>query len=223
METKKENKINIGKIIQAGKAIKAIFTAVLSLIICFIIGVLVVTNSTDLDTIKNTYIFIGILGLILNIFVLYNLYEAGDNLVNVNLLPKGVANYNSIIADLNVNNSRTGKFAEGGIIVYTDQKGEHGLVCSKIDLGKATWDDAINLCESFEVDGFSDWRLPNNDELMLIQDKLFANNLENNSNQYYWSATEAGSDAAWLLGHGQKHKVHSSKQVFYHVLAVRSF
>lgn len=218
-----ENKINIEKIVQAGNAIKAIFTAALSLIICFIIGVLVATNSTDVNTIKNIYMLCGILSLILNIVILYNLYEAGDNLVNVNLLPEGVANYNSIIAELNVNNSRTGEFAEGGIIVYTDQNGEHGLVCSKIDLGKATWDEAIKLCESFELDGFSDWRLPNNDELMLIQDMLFSNNSENNSNQYYWSSTEAGSDDAWLLCHGQKQKVHGSKQGFYHVLAVRSF
>ena len=71
MESMNENKINIEKIVQAGKAIKAIFTTVLLLIFCFAIGILVATNSTDSDTIKNTYILIGILSLILNIVVLY--------------------------------------------------------------------------------------------------------------------------------------------------------
>ncbi len=205
-----ENKINIEKIVQAGKAIKAIFTTVLLLIFCFVIGILVATNSTDSDTIKNTYILIGIMSLILNIVVLYNLYEAGDNLVNVKSLEEEEHDNYSVITELEIKKSRTGNFADGGIIVYTDNNEEHDLICSKVDLGKATWDDAKNLCKSYDSDGISDWRLPNINELILIQTFLYSNNLLGNSNQYYWSSTESSSDGVWLLQHGQNKKVYGN-------------
>jgi hypothetical protein len=219
--------IDINRIVKAGKAIKIVFYAILIMICCSIFSlILLVAANGDLkedEIIKLTYAFMAIVGLVLNIIILTNLYEAGDNLVNVVSIPVVEANYNSVIEKLNVNITRTGEFGEGGIIVYTDQNGEHGLVCSKMELGEATWNDSNKLCESYESDGFSDWRLPNINELLLIQNMLFSNKSENNNNQYYWSSIEAGSDDAWLLGHGQKQKVHSSKQGFYHVLAVRSF
>jgi hypothetical protein len=213
-----DNKINIEKIVQAGKAIKAIFTTVLLLIICFIIGYLVATNSTDLDTIKSTYTLIGIVSLLLNFVVLYNLYEAGDNLENVTSLQPG--DYNSLIEKLNVNTTRTGEFSEGGIIVYTDQNGEHGLVCSKIELGKTTWEDAQKLCEIYESDGFTDWRLPSKDELQLIFSFQKARNFDRN---FYWSSTEFNQTNLWGLNFGNGEWNNISKYTTFNVCAVRSF
>jgi hypothetical protein len=218
METKKENKINIEKIIQAGKAIKAIFTAVLSLIICFIIGFLVATNSTDLDTIKSTYTLIGIVSLLLNFVILYNLYEAGNNLENVTSLQEG--DYNSLVEKLNVNTTRTGEFAEGGIIVYTDQNGEHGLVCSKIELGKTTWDEAKKLCENYENDGFNDWRLPNKDELQVIFSTRTIRSFDRN---FYWSSTEFNQTNLWGLNFADGDWNYFYKNATFNVCAVRSF
>jgi hypothetical protein len=218
MQTKNDKKINVNKIIQAGKSIKAIFTAVLSLIVCFIIGVLVATNSTDLDTIKNTYTFIGIVSLILNLVVLYNLYEAGNNLANVTSHQEG--DYNSLIEKLNLNTTRSGEFTEGGIILYTDQNGEHGLICSKIDLGKTTWDDAIKLSERFEVDGYTDWRLPSKDELQLI---FSFQKVRSFDRDFYWSSTEFNQTNLWGINFANGDWNYFYKNAIFNVCVVRSF
>jgi hypothetical protein len=70
------------KIQDAGKSIKAIVKTTLFLIVCLVVGFFVIYNAKSIDTLKNTYVFIGIATLILNIIILINLFYAGDSLEN---------------------------------------------------------------------------------------------------------------------------------------------
>lgn len=69
-------KIEINNIVTAsaaGRALQIIFAAVLILDLITIIGIVVATSSKDLDTIKYTCIILGIIGLICNYGLTYNL------------------------------------------------------------------------------------------------------------------------------------------------------
>ena len=66
----------------AGKSLKNIVFASIFLILFTTIGIFNSLSSNDPETIKNTYLFIGIASLICNISILYNLYSAGDHLEN---------------------------------------------------------------------------------------------------------------------------------------------
>ncbi len=72
--------INPSNIISAGKAIKNVVYTTLLMITFAVIAFLIVRSSRDLETIKNTYIFIGLLSLICNIIILFQLYSAGNSL-----------------------------------------------------------------------------------------------------------------------------------------------
>ena len=67
----------------AGTALKNIVYAVLLLILFTTTGIFISVSSTaDKETINNTYLFLGIISLICNISILFNLYSAGDHLEN---------------------------------------------------------------------------------------------------------------------------------------------
>lgn len=66
----------------AGTALKNIVYAATILILFTTIGIYISVFSSDPQTIKNTYLFLGIVSLICNISILYNLYSAGDHLEN---------------------------------------------------------------------------------------------------------------------------------------------
>ena len=180
MDLTKEKKIN--DLIKTVKLIKTIIFVAFILIFCIIIGTVIISNSTSIDPIANIYILIviGSLGLISNLLILFNLYEAEYTLE--------IANSDQ---DDFINNSRTGELAEGGIIVYNHPNGEHGLVCSKTELGKAKMEDAKVICLDYENDGFTDWRLPDKDELHLIYSMLHENQIGNFEDKFFWSSSES--------------------------------
>ncbi len=69
-----------------------------------------------------------------------------------------------------------------------------------------TWQAAIDRCEALELDGYSDWRLPNINELKSIVDRSKVNpaiavGFENTSSNYYWSSTsyEKNKSYAWVV------------------------
>jgi hypothetical protein len=66
----------------AGTSLKNIVYTAIVLILCTTIGIFISATSEDLETIKNTYIFLGILSLICNILILNSLYTAGEHLEN---------------------------------------------------------------------------------------------------------------------------------------------
>ena len=51
----------------------------------------------------------------------------------------------------------------GGIIIY--EKAGHGLVAAPTDLGRMDWHSAKKACDDLKLNGFSDWHLPNQEEL----------------------------------------------------------
>jgi hypothetical protein len=60
----------------------------------------------------------------------------------------------------------------GGFIIYEEDG--HGLVISVCDIAFLSEpDEAIQVCESLNFNGYNDWFLPNYDELMLIKNNLF--------------------------------------------------
>jgi hypothetical protein len=66
----------------AGTSLKNIVYAAIFLILFTTIGIFISVSSKDPETIKNTYLFLGIVSLICNISILFNLYSAGDHLEN---------------------------------------------------------------------------------------------------------------------------------------------
>jgi len=71
---------------------------------------------------------------------------------------------------------------------------------------KMNWQEAIDYCQSLNLGGYSDWRLPNKNELISIVDyskynPAIDNQFQNTISYYYWSATSNGSssNAAWYV------------------------
>jgi len=69
-----------------------------------------------------------------------------------------------------------------------------------------TWMDAINYCESLNLNNKDDWRLPNINELFSIIDESAYNPSIDNifhyiSSEYYWSSTVStfNLEKVWLI------------------------
>ena len=69
-----------------------------------------------------------------------------------------------------------------------------------------TWQSAITYCETLNIGGHSDWRLPNINELKSIVDRskeepTIVNGFGSTSSSYYWSSTtyESSKDRAWAV------------------------
>ena len=72
---------------------------------------------------------------------------------------------------------------------------------------KFTWMDAINYCENLDLDGNSDWRLPNINELISLVDDTIYNPaidrtfVNTNTSSWYWSSTSHVHDSkvGWIV------------------------
>ncbi len=71
---------------------------------------------------------------------------------------------------------------------------------------KKSWTDAINYCEDLTLSGYTNWYLPNINELYLLTDKntnnpSISNVFQNTINQTYWTSTtmRAWLDEAWSV------------------------
>jgi len=69
-----------------------------------------------------------------------------------------------------------------------------------------SFENAINYCESLVLDGYSDWRLPNFNEIYTLVDRNISNPalnpiFQNVPNGKYWSSTtvESNSDKGWVI------------------------
>ncbi|EAT58767.1 hypothetical protein CferDRAFT_0694 [Chlorobium ferrooxidans DSM 13031] len=103
------------------------------------------------------------------------------------------------------NAAALGDATGGGIVFFVDKTGEHGLIAARQDLpghsaginydGFFTWKDAKKGCENLELNGFSDWFLPNKEQLnQLFAARVLVGGFGGSD---YWSSTENGSKAAW--------------------------
>ncbi len=230
MEPSNQNNIDIEKIIQAGKSIKAIVYTILIMIFSAFLIMLVIFNSNavEVEFLESTYTIIGILGLTLNIYILYSLFRAGSNLENVKLSSKEQHNKN--IIKNNISNSPVSKsnilgrveMTKKEIIIYTDELDKHGLVFSKNNLGSANWDDAKKLCKDYNDGGYSDWRLPNKEELQLFNNWKLNNNSSVIVN-IFWSSEENDETSAYYQDIKTGYFHSSNKTYDRYVRAVRSF
>lgn len=74
--------INPTYIVSAGRNIKSVVYVVLAMTLSVVGAILTASSSTNPDTIKNTYLFLGAASLTCNIIILFTLHSAGDNLEN---------------------------------------------------------------------------------------------------------------------------------------------
>jgi len=96
------------------------------------------------------------------------------------------------------------------------------------DIGRGTWSEAKEHCESLSLEGYRDWRLPNIDELMSISDKTryepaIKEVFKHTKNAIYWSSTEHKNDysQAWLVYFGNGDVYYDNKSDKEYVRCVR--
>ncbi len=180
-------------------------------------------SAKDLETAN--YFFM-VLYLLCAFIIMMCFLSAGKNLSSCEELEADVipnVESEKLLLKLNMTKSSSGKLANGGIIVYSDEKGEHGLVCSNNDLGNANWNSAKQLCDNYNEAGFSDWRLPTKDELQLIYLLLHRRKIGGFADNYYWSSTDDYSNYAWRQYGSSGDQTSLSKDGSCNVRAVRAF
>ena len=95
-----------------------------------------------------------------------------------------------------------------------------GLVVQLEDLGSASWNDASSMCENSTVAGYTDWRLPTIDELMVIYNNKDI--IPGLSTGTYWSSTDAGQGVHKTLNMGSGATYSTRHSTICKVRAVRS-
>lgn len=118
---------------------------------------------------------------------------------------------------------------QGGIIVYKNNN--HGLIIAKQDAPKdMIWEMAKYYCENLEIDGYKDWRLPNNFEWIQIY-KFWKASKRGNLDELnvWWSLTDGGRQFGKLTAYiqyftdGSQEKCGDRESDKYSVRAIRSF
>ena len=96
------------------------------------------------------------------------------------------------------------------------------------DANKKSWSEAVAVCKDLTLDGKTDWRLPNLNELNSITDKTKVSpamnvTFVNNDSRHYWSSTtdEANSSKAWYSYFGCGCNDVQDKTTTYNVRCVR--
>jgi len=89
----------------------------------------------------------------------------------------------------------------GGTIFFTD--GSFNMEYSR-ELGEDTWIEAYKAAKDYQGGGFTDWRLPDKNELSYIYRHLRQKNLGDFNGDYYWSTTKipngTGYDYFYISG-----------------------
>ena len=123
-----------------------------------------------------------------------------------------------------------GEQYQGGIVFYVDGTGQHGLVAAKEDMrghspdmmkdGNFNWSDAKEACNNLVSNGYSDWFLPNEEQLNQLY--LHQDDVGGFAPYFYWSSTEIG-DLAGCQYFGNKNQGFNFKMIPCRVRPVRAF
>ena len=87
----------------------------------------------------------------------------------------------------------------------------------------ANWDSAIQRCKSMNYGGFTNWRLPDRNELDLMYKNLKQKYLGGFEIDWYWSSSQASNTSAWSQNFNNGGQNESSKSPTNRVRAVRAF
>jgi hypothetical protein len=105
-----------------------------------------------------------------------------ESMTNLSVNPRGIVS----------------NYKNGGYIVF--EKNGHGLVAALFDLGDGIdWNSAYEACNELDINGYSDWRLPDEDELWLIYKYLGGKGIGGfkSPGRYYWSSTFSSYDGSY--------------------------
>ena len=113
----------------------------------------------------------------------------------------------------------------GGVVLYVDGTGQHGLIAAKSDAtvkekGFFSWYSAKVAANAF-VEGYSDWLLPNKEQLHQIY--IHRSSLAGIDATYYWSSSESDGNNAWAEYFLNGNQVAGNKSNGSCVRAVRAF
>ncbi len=111
----------------------------------------------------------------------------------------------------------------GGTVFYISKDGKH-YECSK-DLGKGVYSTANSLCKNYKGGGFTDWRLPTDEELEDIYDNLREPG-KITGDDWYWAAQGPDDEYfVWALrfSDGEEDYFDLDGTDSHRVIAVRTF
>ena len=154
--------------------------------------------------------------------------------------------------DGNITEYVVGMEAEGGIVFYVDETGEHGLVAALEDLTEGgnddygdgfigyEWFQAFDFAPSYSSEGYTDWYLPSLEELELMFNTIGQGGPEGNIGEFadgwYWSSdalieVPVGlmpdaiiiGDYAWYVDFNNGNSNYYHKNINQRVRVIRSF
>ncbi|QSE97627.1 caspase family protein [Fulvivirga lutea] len=115
---------------------------------------------------------------------------------------------------------------QGGIIVDIDEENRTGLIAAPFDQArgaKVNFEEANEICEFLEIDGFDDWKLPSRGQLIKMYKNLKENDYGNFTLDSYWSGSTNGYNNAWGFSFSSGSKYDFDKTGKHYVRAVRVF
>jgi TolB-like protein len=108
----------------------------------------------------------------------------------------------------------------GGVVFFAE--GDSYMECSEI-LGFYTWEQAKSAARNYRGGGFTDWRLPTEEELNLMYKNLREKNIGGLGDNIYWSSSEYDRYTAWNKRFSDGVQDYLLKTGTYSVRAVRAF
>ena len=116
-----------------------------------------------------------------------------------------------------------------GLMWSKCSEGQSGSTCATGSATTATWPNAITACEASTLAGYTDWRLPNVNELQTLADygrfspSINITYFPNTASNYYWSASTyvVSPSSAWVVYFGNGVVYYNSKTNGNYVRCVR--
>lgn len=109
--------------------------------------------------------------------------EAGNFILKDNLSLSQIEN----ITGYKVNSKGViSNFKNGGFTIQNEDG--KSIIIALLDIDAANWSDVIKFYDTFSINGYSDWRLPNKEELNIFSRSFIYNNLigQNKYLDNYW-------------------------------------